>query len=249
MSNKIIDIYDDYIKGSRQPKDPKYEGWFRASSAGYCHKKQLYSLNEDKYPPKTFDTRVARLLRLGTVVHKDIEKAVKIYCLDHPDEKILTEKVIEIPELKVVGHYDIAVINESDGKISVDIVDAKTCASYKWRMKFGRNKDKNPSFNYELQVGTYGLGITSKYDADSITLNLLWYNKDTSAMRSVEIDAFEWTSKAMEYWANLNEALDETKDLSIDERLNELMPGVSYGVPMMNWECRYCQFIDYCGGT
>jgi len=109
-------------------------------------------------------------------------------------------------------------------------------------MKFGRNREKNPSFNYELQVGTYGLGIQALYDTDNITLSLLWYNKDTSAMRKQEIDAVQWTSAALEYWTECTEALEGVTDP------DTMMPGLDYGVPMMDWECRYCGFTKHCKG-
>ena len=183
-----------------------------------------------------------RLLRLGTIVHADIETAVNQYVEHNKDVNIITESEIEIPELKVVGHLDIATVTNNDDEVSVDIYDVKTCASYKWRMKFGRNREKNPSFNYELQVGTYGLGIQALYDTDNITLSLLWYNKDTSAMRKQEIDAVQWTSAALEYWTECTEALEGVTDP------DTMMPGLDYGVPMMDWECRYCGFTKHCKG-
>ena len=214
--------------------------WFRASSAGSCFKKQWFNINE--YEQSELDERVMRLLRLGTIVHADIETAVNQYVEHNKDVNIITESEIEIPELKVVGHLDIATVTNNDDEVSVDIYDVKTCASYKWRMKFGRNREKNPSFNYELQVGTYGLGIQALYDTDNITLSLLWYNKDTSAMRKQEIDAVQWTSAALEYWTECTEALEGVTDP------DTMMPGLDYGVPMMDWECRYCGFTKHCKG-
>jgi len=42
----------------------------------------------------------------------------------------------------------------------------------------------------------------------------------------------------------LNEYLENVNS----ENGEELIPG-SYGVPMMNWECRYCGYKDiYCQG-
>ena len=239
--NEIIDIYSEFLKGEQQVKDPKFKDWFRASSAGSCFRKQWYNING--YEQSELDDRVMRLLRLGTIVHADIEKAVNQYVKNNDDVNIITESEIEIPSLKVVGHLDIATVHNNDEQVSVDIYDVKTCASYKWRMKFGRNPDKNPSFNYELQVGTYGLGIQALYKTDDITLSLLWYNKDTSAMRVQPIDALEWTSAALEYWTECSESLAKVEDPESD-----LIPGVDFGVPMMDWECRYCGFTKHCKG-
>jgi hypothetical protein len=238
--NEIVDIYDWFLRREQQVRDPKFKNWFRASSAGSCFKKQWFNINE--YEQSELDERVMRLLRLGTIVHADIETAVNQYVEHNKDVNIITESEIEIPELKVVGHLDIATVTNNDDEVSVDIYDVKTCASYKWRMKFGRNREKNPSFNYELQVGTYGLGIQALYDTDNITLSLLWYNKDTSAMRKQEIDAVQWTSAALEYWTECTEALEGVTDP------DTMMPGLDYGVPMMDWECRYCGFTKHCKG-
>jgi len=238
--SRIIDIYGDFLRKQKHEKEEKFKDYFRASSAGSCFKKQWFSLKD--YEQSELDDRVLRLLRLGTVVHADVEQALAEYKDDNTE--ILTEQEIVVPDLKVVGHLDAALLNkDGSGEItSAEIYDLKTCASYKWRMKFGRNKEKNPSFNYELQVGTYGLGVQAKYEVDDITLSLLWYNKDTSAMREQSIDALQWTSNALEYWETLTEALEDITNP------DDLIPGIDYGVPMMDWECRYCGFTDYCKG-
>ena len=62
------------------------------------------------------DEKSARLLRLGTLVHADFEEALKEFDIeervDKPDEvQVLTEHRIEIPELMVVGHLDVGVVN------------------------------------------------------------------------------------------------------------------------------------------
>ena len=74
-------------------------------------------------------------------------------------------------------------------------------------------------------------------------MSLLWYNKDTSALREEPI-LHDWIGNAIEYWEELNEYLENVNS----ENGEELIPG-SYGVPMMNWECRYCGYKDiYCQG-
>ena len=58
-----------------------------------------------------------------------------------------------------------------------------------------------------------------------------------------EIDALKWTSEAQTYW---EECAESIKNI---EQADELIPGVDYGVPMMDWECRYCGFTKYCKGV
>ncbi len=239
----IENIYNIYVSDkSIRHKKEEYDGWFSASSAGKCYREQWYIRNG--YEPSEMDERVKRLLRLGTLVHKDLEEAIKYAQLNlpiYPKEKILTEYEVEIPELKVLGHLDVAVIYEKEKRI--DIYDLKTTGAYKWRILFGRKPDPNPSFMYELQIGTYAFGLMSMgYDNYDYTLSLIYYNKDTSAMKVVKKDSDHWIDKAIEYWTDLGETLNDIK------KDTDLIPGVSMATPMYNWQCRYCGFKEHCSG-
>ena len=73
---------------------------------------------------------------------------------------------------------------------------------------------------------------------------LIWYNKNTSQMRE-QIVSNEWIGKAEFYWNEiyyLKEEFEENFE-------NELIPEMTYGVPMQDWECRYCQFYSICPST
>ena len=69
MENKTINIekiYSDFLEHENQENRKKYEkykGWFSASAAGSCYRKQLYRANRIEEVP--MDDRVKRLLRLG----------------------------------------------------------------------------------------------------------------------------------------------------------------------------------------
>jgi hypothetical protein len=71
----IYDNYLDRLQEEREEKHKEFKKWFSASTAGSCYKKQWYKLNEFEAEP--FDIRTKRLLRLGTIVHKDFEEALK----------------------------------------------------------------------------------------------------------------------------------------------------------------------------
>lgn len=220
-------------------KYKSHDGWFSASSAGSCFKK-LMLRREGKKEPK-MDNRVMRLLRLGTVVHEDIQRAI----LNSEEMRgnkynIVMEKRVEMPELNVVGHLDIGITDKTTGDVKV--VDIKTCASYKWRMKFGRSPDKKGNPNYNMQLSTYLKAYRDETGSDGIaSMSLLWYNKDTSALREEYVDNI-WMNRATEYWEEINEYSDSST--------SEDMVVGSYGVPMENWECRYCGFKDiHCKGV
>ena len=238
----VEEIYASELEREQLINRNKYrnhDGWFSASSAGSCFKK-LMLRREGKQEPK-MDNRVMRLLRLGTVVHEDIQRAImNSEQMGDKNLTIMMEKRVEIPELKVVGHLDIGILDKKTGGIKV--VDIKTCASYKWRMKFGRNPDKKGNPNYNMQLATYLKALRDETKSDGLaSMSLLWYNKDTSALREEYVE-LPWIDKAIEYWEELNEYSDEST--------SEDMVVGSYGVPMENWECRYCGFKDiYCKGV
>ena len=100
--------------------------------------------------------------------------------------------------------------------------------------------------NYKLQLGTYAMGARLKYKPEKIIMYLYWYNKNTSQVRE-QIVAPEWESKAYEYWTNINDILAANGENF--EKAEELEPGISYGVPFQDWECKYCQFNSICPTT
>ena len=248
MKLDLKEIYNDYLteiesvnKLNYQKKNPNK--YYRASAAGHCFKKHWYAING--YEGKSSgDDRSKRLLRLGTIVHEDIEKAI-----DWHDNKISddlsneynvsfhTEYAVLIEELNVMGSADIVLL-DSEGTASV--LDIKTTHSYKWKMMFGRNKDPKPSRMYELQLGTYALGVCNQenINPDSISMYLVYYKKDDSSMKYVDINPV-WMDNAAEYWVTLNETLSLVKEEAD-------LPRNTLNVPIENWECRYCQFESIC---
>jgi hypothetical protein len=235
----IQKIYNDYLEELRHKNREKYtkhKGWFSASAAGSCFRKQLHRLQD--LPIKPMDVKSNRLLRLGTLVHADFEKSLDKY--KEGNLEIVTEHRIEMPELNVVGHLDVGVIDKETDKIHV--YDIKTAGAWKWRMKFGRNPDKNPSVNYELQLATYGMGLGLEHDITDVDLSIQWYNKDSSMMREESISNL-YMDEAFDYWTHLNEVKDDVKSPE------ELIPGKHENVPIYNWECKYCEFQgEHCPG-
>ena len=247
MKLDLKEIYNDYLtekesinKLNYKKKNPNK--YYRASAAGHCFKKHWYSINGYE-GTSTGDDRSKRLLRLGTIVHEDIEKAIDWYDdkisndLNEYDVSFHTEYGVLIEELNVLGSADIVLL-DSEGTASV--LDIKTTHSYKWKMMFGRNKEKSPSRMYELQLGTYALGVCNQenINPDSISLYLVYYKKDDSSMKYVDVNPV-WMDNAAEYWGTLNETLSLVKEEAD-------LPRDTLNVPIENWECRYCQFESIC---
>jgi len=238
----IYDLYLQLEEAIHSEKHKKDNGMFSASSAGHCYKKQWY-LQQNTEGTK-LDPKSRRLLRLGTIVHKDLETSIKLHNSNQQPQnqiKLMSEHKIELDYLNVVGTADLIVFDKKNDKVKV--YDYKTAHSFKWKMMFGRNKDGNPrrpSRNYELQIGTYGLGVAREFELskDDIQLALVYYKKDDSLMREVSVKNI-WMINASDYWIDLNETLDEVDDVSD-------MPRESTNCPIESWECRYCQFETIC---
>jgi len=238
MNLDVEQVYHTYLEKEQELNSKKYEkfkGWFSASSAGSCYRKQLHKARGDSRTD--LKPRNMRLLRLGTIVHNDIEQAVNDYIeVTKPEHlKVLVEHRVELEDLNVLGHLDLCTYVEQDGQISnVEVWDYKTCGSYKWRLKYGRNAINKIDKRYAMQVSTYAMGMCNDLSVSTATLGLLWYNKDTSSLRK-EFIPDVWMDEAFEYWTELQEISDEAnepEDLEVGD----------VGVPFENWECRYCDY-------
>ena len=249
----IEGIYEEYINEKQEENRIKrYEGnesWYHASGAGSCSRKLYFESVEQAEPTNPIVRRTKRLLKLGNIVHDDIQKSLthtrynnihNSNILDSKEEINNKEEIIDfhtegelsIPELNVRGFYDI-IVDDKTGDRKVYLYDIKTCGGYSWSLKFGRKKQFNPSIHYELQLGTYGYAVKEKF-GQLDGMYLYYYNKDTSAMRAVEVP-LTYVSRAYLFWRNLN---DEHK---------MGLPGFKVGVsPVQKWQCNYCQFKDHC---
>jgi CRISPR/Cas system-associated exonuclease Cas4 (RecB family) len=253
-------IYVDFIdKKNEENYQERYvgnEGWYKASSAGFCSRKMYYESVMKLEPTNPPNDKSKMVMRLGTVFHDELQGALKslkpsdtyIYntSIDNTsidniniykeknrntiqkESKIHVEGNIEIPDLNVRGHYDI--VFEGD---KVYLYDIKTIGAWSWRTKFGR--DKKPDYNrsYPLQLGTYAIGIEDKFGRID-GMYLYYYNKDNSNTKTVEVPLV-WKSKAYMYWEGINR---EHK-----KGLPQLELGQS---PEEAWACNYCGFKDIC---
>ena len=201
----IEGIYKNYLDDKQEEnRVARYEGnedWYHASGAGSCSRKLYFESVEKAEKTNPIDTRTSRLLRLGTVVHEDIQNSLtrtrNSTIHSNIDSTLNTEKEnknkekefhvegeIKIEELNVRGFYDVVVKDNEPPEQPVYLYDIKTCGGWSWKMKFGRNKQVNTSIHYELQLGTYGYAIKEQFGRLD-GMYLYYYNKDTSDMRSV----------------------------------------------------------------
>ena len=265
---KIEEIYNNYLESLQSIRKEKYNGyedWYSGSAAGSCYKKQFYKVNQFEEEPMKEKTK--RLLRLGTIVHSDFEKALEMVSDDLKTDgyDLYIEHKIEIPEWKVIGHLDHCVVKKDGDNFNMWVGDLKTMAAFSWSNKFGRRSKKGinqtTSFgHYELQLATYALGMIKQivpdkykdFNSDDFYLNvdrvknniklyIVYYNKNDSNMRIQEVDV-NAIDNAIAYWRDLNDFND---DLS-NKEIEIIKPNGSIGVPMQSWECKYCNYETIC---
>ena len=250
----IEGIYKGFLDDKQEEnRIARYEGnedWYHASGAGSCSRKLYFESVEKAEKTDLIDTRTSRLLRLGTVVHEDIQNSLtrtrNSTIHSNIDSTLNTEKEnkdkekefhvegeIKIEELNVRGFYDVVVKDNVPPEKPVYLYDIKTCGGWSWKMKFGRKKEVNTSIHYELQLGTYGYAIKEMFGRLD-GMYLYYYNKDNSDMRAVQVP-LTFVSRAYLFWKNIN---DEHK-----QGLPDFRVGVS---PVQKWQCNYCQFRSHC---
>ena len=142
-TNQLIYNYNSFLlkeQDNHKEKYKEFEGWFSASTAGSCFRKQYFNVNGYEGTPP--DEKSLRLMRLGTLVHKDIADAFETYREDiesKPGVELFVERQVKLEEYNIVGHLDLAILDKVSGKL--EVTDVKTAHSYKWKMLFGRNPD------------------------------------------------------------------------------------------------------------
>jgi CRISPR/Cas system-associated exonuclease Cas4 (RecB family) len=254
---RVAELYEEYSDVLNQEnKDNRYgpdkRSYYHASSADLCIRKHWFATHDitETDPP---DTKSKRVLRLGTVMHKDFEMAFSHFNRKKKAQKerqggegvlgsiystiknIRTEGEVILPELNVRGHYD-ALFEMENGEFY--LYDFKTISAYGYKKKFGRyeNRDTDPPMHHELQLATYGIALQKEYGRLD-GMFLYYYNKDNSMCRQIEVKK-DMFPVAIDYWRRVLEAVDGA----------EVPPPVNGRVsPHYSWECNYCNYMTYCG--
>ena len=260
---EIIEVYNDWLDHNQEQRKKEFKHlkkYFSASSAGSCYKKNIFKLFG--FQEKEIEKRSKRLLRLGTIIHEDFEKAMEHYIKTRSDDvsddyEFFIEKEIFLDKYNVAGHLDLAILDKKRQKLIV--YDYKTKGSYPWKLQFGRNPKPKTMFNYEMQLATYAMGMSKTEGAGTgVEMALIYYNKDTSVMKQVNVEE-TYAEMAREYWETLNEWNDMLESLHFymarvkedfneaANQINNLMPREEMvGIPFENWECRYCPLDHIC---
>ena len=74
---ELIETYNSMLIKSRdeyRKKNPKKDDKYRASSSGMCARKIYFESIEKAEPTNPADAKSMRIMRLGEVVHKDVQE-------------------------------------------------------------------------------------------------------------------------------------------------------------------------------
>ena len=256
----IEKLYNDYIALKNEENyQARYKGreeYYHASGGGSCSRKLYYESIEQAETTNPTDERSNRIMRLGTIVHEDLQaslsdtiysttidsntnsnksiyyKEKEIYNFQKESFEFHIEKEIILPELNVRGFYDLVAVGKESGKVY--LIDFKTMASYSWSLKFGKKYfQPNASVHQEVQLATYGLFVKKEFGR----LDGMWlyyYNKDTSRMKAHPV-ALTTLQNAENFWINVNR--------EHENGLPMFREGIS---PVEDWNCKYCRFLDHC---
>ena len=250
------EIYNEYLlHKNEQNRIERYEGkegWYHASGAGLCSRKLYFESVEKAVPTNPSDEQGLRVMRLGTILHEEFENALIYYNNIYNNTKYQGLNIIQnkrpkgrfeiegeiiLEDLNVRVFYDFVFSNSSASGTDefVQLYDLKSASGYNYRMKFGKKVLFPPdNRNYNLQLGTYGIGVQKKYGRLD-KMGLLYYNKDTSQMALQDVP-LHFVDQAKRYWHTIN------------EEHKRGLPGFVHGTsPSSNWICKkYCRFRDHC---
>ena len=241
ITQKIEKIYHDFIEARNiENTEERYldkKHYYHISAVGMCSRRLYYESVDQIKPTNKPNERSSRIMRLGTLVHDDIQKALSLYSNTTYSNNIYSKeknyrnntKRNIIDDLNIRGFYDLVV--HEDG---VHLIDFKTIASWPYKRKFGRSPVMEQSNHHELQVASYGLGIIKEFGRlDS--MSLCYYNKDNSHLKFEPISMM-YLEQAKSYWEYIN------------EEHKQGLPTFKIGTsPKAEWVCGYCPFADHCG--
>ena len=234
----IIQAYNQYLyevdKVNTEKRKEDSQGKYSASGSGMCLRKHYYRKNNAEAIP--IDDKSLRTMRLGTIFGRDIEEAMEWYLLVNQsmgyEMNIYTEEFLEHPTLPICGHFDVLYVDENENG---QLIDIKTAHDFKYRGMFGRNRDPNPSTNYQMQLGTYAwmLNETKQFCNEVTSMELVYFNKNDARMASCNVP-LDFIDIAQDYW-----------EMLFDN--DGAIPPIGNMVPAYNWECgKYCEYRGVC---
>jgi len=143
---KIID--EHLVEESKKQRD--YNGYFSASSAGYCMRKNLFELLGVPHVDKEDRARLQRVFTAGHVFHSWIQELTK-----EAGISIAQEVELKDDELNVIGHFDDLCLIELPVEQNVEARQNLILYDYKTANSRSFDYKKELSHFHKMQLGTY----------------------------------------------------------------------------------------------
>lgn len=189
---------DDYLLAESQ-KVRDYGGYWSASSAGYCMRKNIFE--RLKVPHTSENPRQQRVFSAGHIFHtwiQDITKKAGI--------SIAQEVELQDEDLMVRGHFDDLILVDE----RIILYDYKTVnsRSFMWAKKNGNAM----SHFHRLQLGTYMMMLRKEQYPELTEARILKIEKENLMMMEQQL---LWTPEletdVLAYWTKLNKAWKSKK--------------------------------------
>jgi len=264
----IEEIYASYLEIQNEiNRKVRYKGkekYYHASSSGMCMRKHYYS-SIDETVTNPSDKKGQRVMRLGTVVHEDVQEAFAILKnkpninkewlkdKESSKEKENINSVLDTLYKNLYKYYDGIKQIKMEEEIILEefgvrgfydlVIEMETGEVYLYDIKtigsygYKLKFGRNPRTNdQDYQEMQLGTyGLAIKEEFGRLDGMFLFYYNKDSSMMKQKIVPMTYLMKATRYWKQLN------------AKMNGGMPPIQDGIsPVMDWECNYCNWKDTC---
>ena len=269
----IEGVYRDYLDLKQdENRKERYDGnehWYHASGSGSCSRKLYFESVEKAEPSNVRDDKTKRLLRLGSVIHDDIQNSLTRACartvkgttnksLNKEKENKNKEKEIEfhvekeitIDELNVRGFYDIVV------KDNRALFEERTSME-----KAADAEDPNiqPVYLYDIKTCS-GWAWQMKFGRKRQVNPSIHYELQLGTYGYAVKQIFGRLDGMYLYYYNKNTSEMRAVEVpltfvsraylfwkNINDEHKQGLPNFRVGVsPVQKWQCNYCQFKNHC---
>ena len=272
MKNCPVDIeglYEGYIaRKNEENYKERYEGrekYYHGSGAGSCSRK-LYFESIDQVEATNFtDERVNRLLRLGTIVHDDIQIALMkfqgnqilkdekssdtiysntidsntIYCKEKEIHNLQKESFDFHIEKEVILP-DLNVRGFYD-LVAVSRTTGKVfLIDFKTMASYAWSrkfgyKNPDPSATKHQEIQLATYGLAVEKEFGRLDGMYLYYYKKDDSRMRCVSVGLHMLKSAYNFWVNVNK--------EHEKGLPQFRQGIS---PVEDWNCSYCKYLDHC---
>ena len=264
----IEGIYSNWIDlENTKNSEERYvgrESYYHASGAGMCARKHYYSSTNHRETNPT-EKKGMRVMRLGTVMHEDLQNAFRqiLWQREYPNTpkekesnkekeifnkdsykylyKNLKELSKDIKEIHIEGEIIMKELNVRGFYDMVIIMDTGEVYLYDFKTigayGYKLKFGRNPRNNDQdhQEMQLATYGMAVKEEFGRLDGMYLFYYNKDSSMLKQKIVPTSYLAKSLRYWKQVN------------AKMNMGIPPIQDGVsPAMTWECNYCRFKDDC---